>query len=455
MHSLGRSLRFRLYSITLVMMLGSGLAMADDKFSNWLDKLRYEAKIAGVADNTTEAVIRKVELVPNTIKLDQAQPEFISPFLEYYQKRVDARKVQKGRELLTKHAALLTKIEVQYGIPKTLLVAFWGMETNYGAQLGKVDILSTLATLAYDGRRSAFFKAQLLDAMRMVELGHAGINDFFGSWAGAFGNMQFMPTTFMLYAVDGDDDSKVDVINSLPDAFTSAANYLSKAGWRESEPIMIEVQLPIGFDWQSAQLTLKKTTAEWALLGVRPVAAIGSDAMQPVMSRELRPNSKKAAQKTGNQKELALRVTYQTQKNGDINNSGIESLALPKVAGPAAILLPQGWQGPAFMIFDNFDIVMDWNRSVNYALSVAQLAKQLSLEPPIVGGQFAEAGALSFQQVLDLQNLLNVSGFDTGMPDGLPGLKTQAAVRAYQQSQQLPADGYASPSLYQRIISQQ
>lgn len=454
-HNSGHSLAFHLYLIAFVMMLVSGIAMADEDFSNWLEKLRYEAKATGIADNTTEAVIRKIELLPNTIKLDQAQPEFISPFLEYYQKRVDARKIQKGRELLIKHAALLTQIEAQYGVPRTMLVAFWGMETNYGSQLGKIDILSTLATLAYDGRRSDFFKAQILDAIRMVELGHVGLNDFFGSWAGAFGNMQFMPTTFMLYAVDGDEDGKVDVINSLPDAFASAANYLSNVGWHDGEPVMMQVQLPNNFDWQSAQLTLKKTTAEWSLLGVRRIVVVDSDVMQPVMSKVLRPKNKKAAQKSGNKKETAKRAAYQLQQDGNMDNNGIESLALPTVEGQASILLPQGWQGPAFMVFDNFDVIMDWNRSVNYALSVAQLAKQLNQEPQIVGGLLAEEGALSFLQMLDLQNMLNARGFDTGAPDGLPGLKTQAAVRAYQQSQQLPADGYASASLYQRIISQQ
>ncbi len=455
MHRLGHSLGFRLYIITFVLMLVSGVAMADENFSNWLDKLRYEAKATGISDNTTEAVIRKIELLPNTIKLDQTQPEFTSPFLEYYQKRVDARKIQKGRELLLVNAALLTKIESQYGVPRTILLALWGMETNYGTQLGKVDILSTLATLAYDGRRSTFFRGQLLDAIRMVELGHVGLNDFFGSWAGAFGNMQFMPTTFMLYAVDSDGDGKVDVANSLPDAFASAANYLSKAGWRHGEPVMVEVQLPNSFDWQDAQLTLKKTTQEWAVQGVRPIAVVDSEVMQSLISKTLRPNNKQTFQKTGKKKETASRVSYQTQQIDNIGNKDIKSLALPNVEGQASILLPQGWQGPAFMVFENFDVLMDWNRSINYALSVAQLAKQLRQEPPILGGQLAEANALSFQQVLDLQNMLKARGFDVGVPDGLPGLKTQAAVRAYQQAQQLPADGYASPSLYQRIISQQ
>ncbi|NOS95886.1 MAG: lytic murein transglycosylase [Methylotenera sp.] len=405
---------FRIITVTLALIFTQcfNLAVAQETFPAWLEGLKQSADAVGISEKTSTATISYVKLLPDVIALDRAQPEFISPFLSYYYKRVDTRKIQKGRELLATHDALLTQIEALYGVPKPILVAFWGMETQYGSYMGNVDILSALATLAYEGRRAEFFRSQLLDAMRMIDFGHANVDEFKGSWAGAFGNMQFMPTTFMLYAVDGDNDNNIDVLNSLPDAFASAANYLSQVGWRMGEPTMIEVKLPDNFPWQYAQYTLKKSTAEWGQLGVRVAQEDASVAGMPLAE------------------------------------------ALPSVSGQASIILPQGWLGPAFMVFGNFDVIMDWNRSVNYALSVAQLAKRLNQESRIIGGRLAEVGALSFEQMFGLQSALNLRGFDAGTPDGFPGLKTQAAVRAYQLAIQLPADGYASPSVYDRIMSQ-
>jgi len=306
---------------------------------------------------------------------------------------------------------------------------------------GNVDILSALATLAYEGRRADFFKAQLLDALLMVDLGYVGAESFKGSWAGAFGNMQFMPTTFMLYAVDGDADGAIDVVNSLPDAFASAAHYLAKIGWQTHAPVMLEVKVPSAFDWQNAQLAIKKTPQAWAKLGVQayPIAndaasvAVGVDGV------------------TGNVNSVVTQIEPKADTANSAKNVQEPDVLLNDKA-LASILLPQGWQGPAFMVFDNFDIIMQWNRSVNYALSVGQLAKLLKQEPGIMGGDFAEGGALSYQQMQDLQSRLNARGFDAGVADGLPGLQTQAAIRAYQVQQQMPVDGYASPSLYQSVL---
>ncbi len=441
------------------------VAIAQEEFSLWLDALRYEAKSVGISDKVTTATVNHVQFLPDVIALDHSQPEFISPFLSYYYKRVDANKIQKGRELLNKYDVLLSKIEAQYDVPKTILLAFWGMETQYGRYQGNVDILSALATLAYEGRRAEFFRAQLLDAMLMVEVGHVNLDNFQGSWAGAFGNMQFMPTTFMLYAVDGDQDDKIDVVNSLPDAFASAANYLSQVGWRKGEPAMIEVQLPEGFAWQDAQLAVRKSTVEWAKLGVRVLRAEVNEAENDslkadqlnklaIIKNVSQLKVKKSRVKAPDNKAAIQQVAYTSQAKVN-NDAVILGTELPNVSGQASILLPQGWQGPAFMVFDNFDVIMDWNRSVNYALSVAQLAKRLNQESRIIGGQAAEADALSFEQMFELQKALNARGFDAGEPDGFPGLKTQAAVRAYQLARQLNADGYASPSLYYGLVPQQ
>lgn len=435
---------FRLTAIALVLFyaLYSNVASAQEGFSVWLAGLKQEAIEAGISETTVMDTLNHIELLPNVIQLDHAQPEFISPFLDYYHQRVNAAKVKRGRELLTENELLLNQIEVQYGIPKTLLVAFWGMETNYGRAQGSIDTLSTLATLAYDGRRAGFFRKQLLDAMRIVDAGNAQVDQFRGSWAGAFGNMQFMPTTFVTYAVDGDGDGKIDIVNSTADAFASAANYLSRVGWRKGEPAMIEVQLPENFYWQNAQLTLKKSIDDWLQMGVSVLECTKWTQMPDVIKKT--PARKRKSQ---------LRI--KAVDTGCGTQPPYNNLApmMPAVDGRAAILLPQGWRGPAFMVFDNFDVIMDWNRSVNYALSVTQLARRLNQESSILGGQFAEAGALTFQQMFELQAELNERGFNAGEPDGFPGLKTQAAVRAYQLSQNLPADGYASPSLLSNLQS--
>lgn len=293
----------------------------------------------------------------------------------------------------------------------------------------------------------------------MIDVGHAQADSLTGSWAGAFGNMQFMPTTFMLYAVDGDGDGRIDVVNSLPDAFASAANYLSQVGWRADEPAMLEVSLPDNFDWKNAQFAVKKPLAEWSRLGVRAMHVdVGAPgfASRSLSQGQLRGKYAKARHNTKKQKSALLKSSKRQQHNAvqaPLSRVSLDMLGL-HIQGQAAILLPQGYRGPAFMVFDNFDVIMDWNRSVNYALSVAQLAEQLRHESRIVGGQSAESGALSFEEMLDLQSMLNAKGFDAGEPDGLPGFKTQQAVREYQLVNQLPADGYASRSLYQKLYSE-
>lgn len=452
--------RFRIILIVTALFCTQGLNLAmagQDGFAVWMAGVRQEAVEAGISSETSQAVMNHVALLPNVIDLDRAQPEFISPFLDYYHKRVNANTINKGRALLAQYEVLLDQIEVQYGVPQSVLIAFWGLETNYGTYQGKVDTLSALATLAYEGRRAGFFSRQLLDAMRIVDAGHANISQFKGSWAGAFGHMQFMPSTFINYAVDSDGDNAIDLVNSLPDTFSSAANYLSAVGWRIGEPAMVEVQLPLDFAWESAQLAIKKSTQEWAQLGVKALRKDNSISTLKKSTVKM-PAGMEKTQQLSERSDLAQvqQAALSLEKN-DLANDDDDAVTttLPSVDGTASILLPQGWRGPAFMVFNNFHVIMDWNRSVNYALSVAQLAHLLNQESAIVGGLFAEEGALTFKQMFELQNALNVRGFNAGTPDGFPGLNTQAAVRAYQQSQQLAADGYASPSIYNRLMSQE
>ena len=370
-----------------------------DEFADWLSEFKQEAKAADISTKTIKATFKNTKYLPLVIVLDRGQPEFITPFLSYVEKRVTPSKIGHGREMLEKHAALLAKIENQYGVPKEVLVSFWGLETGYGENKGGFGLPSSLMTLAYEGRRAAFFRNQLLDTMRIIDAGHNNVAGMRGSWAGAMGHMQFMPSTLLKHGVDADGDSRINIWSSLPDAFSSAANYLAKTGWRKAEPAVLQVKLPANFDYSLAKLNSRKSTADWTKLGVV-----------------------------------------------DAENNALPSLE------NAAILLPQGWQGPAFMVFSNFDVIMDWNRSVNYAISVAHLATQFDGDEPIILDGKVEVEALSFNQMWALQGRLNLLGFKCGIPDGFPGLQTQAAIRQYQATKNLQQDGYASPSLYQQLL---
>ena len=382
-------------------VFASYTANAVDKqaFLQWQKDFKIEAKSAGISVKTIQTTFKNAKFLPQAITLDRAQPEFILPFFGYINSRVNSNQVKLGRAMLNNYDTILSPIDLQYGVPKEVLVAFWGLETHYGANKGNFSLPSSLMTLAYEGRRAAFFRAQLLDAMRIVDAGHNTVAGMRGSWAGAMGNMQFMPSTMLKHGVDADGDGRINIWTSLPDSFASAANYLNKAGWQKGEIAMLEVKLPDNFNYNLAQLQNRKSAANWQRLGVTAI----ND--QPIPAQD-----------------------------------------------NAAILLPQGWQGPAFMVFTNFDVIMDWNRSVNYALSVVHLANQFVADKPIIAGTDVENVSLTFNQMWALQGKLNELGFDCGAPDGFPGLATQAAVRQYQAAEKLPQDGYASASLYQLLF---
>ncbi|MHB1352811.1 MAG: lytic murein transglycosylase, partial [Thiobacillus sp.] len=290
---------------TLVVALACP-AHAETDFETWLAAFRDEAEAQGVSPATLASALDGLEPVERVIELDRRQPEFLQTFAAYLARRVTPEQVDRGQAMLEAHADLFDAVETRYGVASSVLAAFWGLETRYGAFKGGLNIPASLATLAYDGRRSAFFRKELLDALRIIDAGHVAAPEMNGSWAGAMGHMQFMPSTFRAYAVDADGDARIDLWQSLPDAMHSAANYLSRAGWRSGEPIAVEVTLPPGFDLRKARVAHRRPVADWARVGVR--AASGC--------------------------------------------------ALPDVHGKAGIILPQGWEGPAFMVFDNIDGVM-------------------------------------------------------------------------------------------------
>lgn len=383
------------------LLMAGAWSRADDAdgFQAWLVGVHQEAIDLQIAPAAVDATLSQITYLPRVIELDRKQPEFVTSFSAYVNRRINPRVVGKGKQMMQDYQGVLYVVEELYQVPREVLVAFWGLETNFGGFMGDIPLASALATLSYEGRRAEFFKRELFNLMRVVQREQRYGEPVVGSWAGATGHMQFMPTTLLKYGVDADADGKIDIWASYPDIFSSAANYLAQAGWQPGKPVSFQVALPPGFDYSQAQWQLNKPVSEWVKAGVAGV-----------------PDT---------------------------------ALNLPQ----AAILLPQGYDGPAYMVFPNFDVIMQWNRSVNYALAVSLLSQQLRQDtytlwmPP-------EPPALSYQQMWSLQEALNAKGFDCGTPDGFPGAKTQAAIRRYQASKGLPQDGYAGADIYSRLTAQ-
>ncbi len=389
----------------MVLLLGSGLfqplfADSQPTFDVWLQGVREEALREGISANTLDLALAHLKPLDRVIELDRRQPEFTQTFWSYLDARITDWRIQYGKEMLQKHRKLLSQVEAQYGVPARYLVAFWGMETNYGNYLGKFSTVESLATLAYDPRRSDFFRSQLIDALRIIDQGHITPEKMLGSWAGAVGHLQFMPTTFLKYATDGDEDQRIDVWGDLEDVFASGANYLNKIGWKYGELWGREVRLPKDFEWQLASLKIHQPVAEWRARGVTKADG-----------RPLPDDN----------------ITY------------------------GSIVLPQGAQGPAFLVYHNFNVIMDWNLSINYAVAVGHLADRLIDMPPLRNGREADNRPLSFEAAKEMQGYLNQLGFDVGEPDGVAGRNTRSGIRAYQAAMGLPVDGFASVTLLEQL----
>lgn len=397
-----------LISLFSIMLLFSHVAYSDvaengeRSFDEWLVELRDEARREGISDKTLDAALNELSIVEKVVELDRRQPEFTQTFWSYLDTRMTHWRIQRGKKMLKKHAKLLAKVEAQYGVPARYLVAFWGMETNYGNYLGKFSTISSLATLAYDPRRGTFFRKQLIAALHIIDQGHVSSADMIGSWAGASGHLQFMPTTFLKYASDGDNDKRIDLWGNLADVFASGGHYLNRIGWRYGELWGREVLLPADFDWQLATLKNRRPVSYWRALGV-------------------------------------------TKADGRL-------LAEDETQG--AIVLPQGAKGPAFLVYDNFDVIMDWNRSIKYAIAVGHLADRLIDLPELRNGRDADNRPLSFDAAEEMQRHLNALGFDAGTPDGIAGRQTREAVRNYQASVGLTADGFPSVSILEKLREQ-
>ncbi|MEO5338424.1 MAG: lytic murein transglycosylase [Magnetospirillum sp. WYHS-4] len=368
-------------------------------FASWLEGLKADAARRGVSAGVFDKALGRAQPIERIVELDRKQPEFTQTFWGYMDKRITGERIEKGRRLLDQHKGLLDRVAKEYGVQPRFLVAFWGLETNFGETLGGFSTAEALATLAWDPRRSAFFREQLLTLLVLMQKGDVP-TDARGSWAGAMGHFQFMPATYRDFAVDFDGDRRRDLWKSFADAAASAANYLSRSGWRGDQTWGREVLLPAGFDWELADGTTRRGLAEWRNLGLR--AADGS--------------------------ELPAR---------DID---------------AALVLPTGHKGPAFLAYGNFNAIMTWNRSVLYAVSVGHLADRMAGGAPLKASRAVADVPLSRQDVLELQQRLIGLGMDIGgEPDGVVGVKTRQALKTWQKRNGLPPDGYPDGALLERL----
>ncbi|MDH1338479.1 lytic murein transglycosylase [Ectopseudomonas oleovorans] len=367
-------------------------------FADWRQAMRSEAIATGIDAALFDRVFAGVTPDPAVLKADSSQPEFTRPVWEYLDGAVSSSRIGRGRVLLAQHNAMLQRIEQQYGVEAQILVAIWGLESNFGNNIGSHSVIRSLATLAYDGRRQGFWRAQLLAALEILQNGDVPSDRMIGSWAGAMGQTQFMPTTYNQHAVDFDGDGKRDLWNSSADALASAAHYLQASGWQRGQPWGFEVRLPSDFDYALADPDQRRSLTEWAELGVRPLAPTGAAA-----------------------------------------------------SARASLQLPAGHQGPAFLLLDNFRSILKYNNSTSYALAIGLLADNLLRSTEIKGQWPRGERQLGRSERVELQELLAQAGFDPGPADGIIGANTRKAIRALQLQLNWPADGYPNTQLLQQL----
>jgi len=372
--------------------------IANEDFLQCKVNLVERAESSGFSSYITETVIGNISPIKRVIALDKKQPEFTQTFEQYIKARVTDYHVRVGKNKLKQNKELFDRLEKQYGVPRQYLVSFWGLETVFGKHKGKMSVLNSLATLACDERRSEFFTLELLNLFTLIETEQVSVEQLQGSWAGAMGHMQFMPTAFLKYAIDGDNDGKVDIWKSEIDALTTAANYLNQIGWQSKERWGREVKLPENFAFDKIAFDQYYPLDYFKSLGVKKM----------------------------NKQSLPI---YDIQ---------------------AELYLPSGHKGPAFLLYPNFNVIMTWNLSKSYALSVGLLANKLvgakGLE--FLQKEQTKEKPFSVAQMKSLQSQLNSLGFETGKPDGIWGPKSRQAIRSFQLKNQLVADGYPNTDVF-------
>ncbi len=368
-------------------------------FESWVTGFRDRALRAGISPEVFDSAFSGASYDADVIRRDRNQSEFTKTIWDYLDSAASDARITNGKAALARHDALLDQIEARYGVDKDVVVAIWGLESAYGTFRGTNPVIGSLATLAYDARRSAFFEGQLIEALKILQSGDVTLANFTGSWAGAMGHTQFIPTSYQSLAVDFDGDGKRDIWSEDPaDALASTANYLARNGWIKGMPWGVEVTIPEGFDYTLADRDTNRMPSDWARIGVL----------------------------------------------------GLDGAPVPD-HGSASVLLPAGARGAAFLIFKNFDVIETYNTADAYVIGVGHLSDRITGAGPIRSGWPREDRALSFEERKEMQRLLTAKGFDTQKIDGRIGPLTINAVRAFQTSIGDIPDGYASLNILDKL----
>lgn len=370
-------------------------------FERWVAAFRTTALAAGIDEQTLRTAFDEARYLPRIVELDRAQPEFTRSVWDYLDSAVTAQRVTQGQDKLLQLRSETDGAASRYGVPPSVVVAIWGIESNYGSNYGNVPVIDALATLGFEGRREEWARGQLLAALKILQNGDIARARMIGSWAGAMGQTQFLPSVYLAHAVDADGDGRRDIWDSMADVMASTANFLAHSGWQANQPWGIEVRLPSEFDVGRADAELRQPSAQWAAEGVQTV----------------------------------------------------DGAPLPELAD-ASVLLPAGARGPAFLVGPNFRAILRYNNSNSYALAVGLLAQRLAGGPGVQAAWPRDLPALTRSQLLAMQTALNQRGFPSGAPDGMMGPATRDGVRRYQRSIGLPADGYPTLDLLQRLQAQ-
>ena len=368
-------------------------------YDAWVAGFRARAAARGITETTLNSAFRAAGFLPGVIERDRNQTEFTRTLEDYLAIAASEDRIAKGRAALARHGATLRAIETRYGVEAEVVTAVWGLESQYGERRGDIPVIAALSTLAYDGRRGAFFESQLLAALCILQNGDTTPATMTGSWAGAMGHTQFIPTSYLEYAVDFTGDGRRDIWSEDPsDALASTAAYLARSGWRRGQPWGIEVRLPQGFDIGLAGRGRGQEVARWAAMGMTPASG------------------------------------------GRLPDHGAGSL-----------LLPQGENGPAFLIFNNFNAIARYNNAVNYVIGVGHLSDRLRGGGPIRASFPPDATGLTLRDRQEIQQRLTGLGFDTGGADGVIGARTRTAVEAFEAARGLPVTGQPTPELLRRL----
>jgi lytic murein transglycosylase len=368
------------------------------KFARWVAEFSLAAGAAGISEATLQTAFSNVQFLPRVIDSDRSQPEFTRAVWAYLDSAVAETRVAGGQDKLLQLRPQADALVARYGVPLEVLVAIWGVESNFGSNVGDIPTIDALATLGFEGRREPWARGQLIDALKILQNGDIDRAQMIGSWAGAMGQTQFLPSVYLAHAVDADGDGRRDIWRSIPDVMASTANFLAHSGWQSGQPWGVELRLPSGFNTARADDEIRQPSKQWADEGVQ----------------------------------------------------AMDGAPLPELPD-SAILLPAGARGPAFLIGPNFRTILRYNNSTSYALAVNLLAQRLAGGSGVTAAWPRDLQMLSHSQLIALQTALNAGGFESGTPDGMMGPATRRAIRQYQSSASLPVDGYPTLDLLQRL----